>query len=73
METKLEKKRRRIFFSSGHRLMFSQMDKFQCWVINKDVTWAKSIGLFGLMTFKLTPMRHLVIKKFLQLIVWETP
>ncbi len=49
--------------------MFSQMDKFQRWVASRDVTWVKLIGLSGLMTFKLTAIRHPIIKEFLQLIV----
>jgi hypothetical protein len=63
METKLENKRRRknVIFFSGGRLMFNQMDKFQCWVANKDVAWAKSIGLANLTTLKLTPIKHPII------------
>jgi hypothetical protein len=49
--------------------MFSQMDKFQRWVASRDVAWVKLIGLFGLTTFKLTPIRHAIMKEFLQLIV----
>jgi hypothetical protein len=64
MEAKLENERRRKIFSRGVRLMFSQMDKCQSWVINRDVAWAKSIGLSSLMTLKLTPIKHPIINKF---------
>ncbi len=66
METKPEIKRKRNIISlySGSRIMFSQMDKFQCWVACRDVTWTRMIGLCGLMTFELTPIQHLV-KEFL--------
>lgn len=67
MEIKIENKKRRkiMSFFGGRRLMFSQTDKFQRWVANKDVAWANSIGLFGLTTFKLTPIKHPVVKEFL--------
>lgn len=72
METKpkYEKKKNFVSFSSGCRLMFSHMDKFQCWVATKDVAWAKMIRLSNLTTFKLTPIKHPIVKEFLQLIVW---
>jgi hypothetical protein len=71
METELENERRRknVSFFDGGRLMFSHMDKFQCWATSKDEAWSKLIRLAGLTTFKLTPMKHLVIKDFSQLIV----
>jgi len=65
METKPKNERRRKIFSSGVRLMFSQMDKFQHSVTSRDVTWAKSIRLSGLLTLKLTPIMHPIVKKFL--------
>jgi hypothetical protein len=46
------------------------MDKFHYWVVSSDVTWAKTIGLFGLMTLKSTPIRHPIVKEFLYSIVW---
>jgi hypothetical protein len=72
METKLENeiKRKIVSFSNGCRLMFSDMDKFQCWVVTKDVTWAKTIRLSDLTTFKLTPIKHPIVREFLKLIVW---
>lgn len=62
METELEIKRKRNIISlySEGRIMFSQMDKFQCWVACRDVAWTHTIGLCGLMTLKLTPIQHLV-------------
>jgi hypothetical protein len=39
-----------VSFSGGDRLMFNQMDKFQRWVVSKDVVWANMIGFFGLTT-----------------------
>ncbi len=45
------------------------MDKFHSWVASKDVAWVKMIGLSGLTTFKLTPIRHPIVKEFLQSIV----
>jgi hypothetical protein len=39
-----------VSFSGGNRLMFSQMDKFQRWVVSKDVVWANTIGISGLTT-----------------------
>jgi hypothetical protein len=67
METKSENEKRKkiVSFFGGSKFMFNQMDKFQCWVANMDVTWAKTIGLFGLMTLKLTPIRHPIVKEFL--------
>jgi hypothetical protein len=67
METKpkYEKKKNFVSFSSGCRLMFSHMDKFQCWVATKDVAWAKMIRLSNLTTFKLTPIKHPIVKEFL--------
>ncbi len=56
-------------FFGGGRLMFSQMDQFQHWVVSKDVAWEKTIRFSSLMTLKLTPIRHLVVKEFLQSIV----
>jgi hypothetical protein len=50
-------------FGKG-RILFSQMDKFQCWVVSQDVMWACIIKLFGLTTLKLLPIQHLV-KEFL--------
>jgi hypothetical protein len=66
MEIKPKNERRKImtFFNRGS-LMFSQMDKFQCWVASKDVAWAKKIAFFYLTTFKLTPIRHPIVKEFL--------
>jgi hypothetical protein len=71
MEIELENGRRRkiMSFFGGGRLMFSQMDKFQHWVVSKDVAWEKMIRFSSLMTLKLTPIRHLVVKEFLQSIV----
>jgi hypothetical protein len=45
MEIELENGRRRkiMSFFGGGRLMFSQMDKFQHWVVSKDVAWEKMI------------------------------
>lgn len=71
MEIELENERRRkiMSFFSGGKLMFSQMDKFQHWVVSNDVAWEKTIRFSSLMTPKLTPIRHLVVKEFLQSIV----
>jgi hypothetical protein len=40
------------------------------WVASKDVTWAKMIGLSSLTTLKLTLIRHIIAKDFLQSIIW---
>jgi hypothetical protein len=71
MEIELEigRKQNIISLFGGGWIMFNQMDKFQCWVASRNVTWAHIIGFSSLMTFKLTPIRHLV-KEFLQSIVW---
>jgi hypothetical protein len=67
MEIELKNERRKeiVSFFGGGRMMFSQMDKFQCWVASRDVAWAKMIRFSGLTTLKLTPIMHIVVKEFL--------
>jgi hypothetical protein len=49
-EPKVRVVTKNVSFSGGNRLMFSQMDKFQRWVVSKDVVWANTIGIYGLTT-----------------------
>jgi hypothetical protein len=65
IESKNEKRRKIVSFFGGNRLMFSLMDKFQCWVASKDVAWEKMIRFSSLTTLKLTPIKHLMVKEFL--------
>jgi hypothetical protein len=69
IKSKNERRRKNVSFSSAGRLMFNQMNRFQCWVVNNDVAWAKLIVFACLTTFKLTSTKHPVIKEFLQSIV----
>jgi hypothetical protein len=69
IEPENERRMKIVSFFGGSRFMFSPMDKFQCWVVSKDVAWTKMIGLSGLTTLKLTPIKHLVVKEFLESIV----
>lgn len=65
IEPENEKRKKIMRFFGGGKLMLSQMDKFQHWVASKDVARAKMLGLFGLTPFKLTPIKHLIVKEFL--------
>lgn len=62
MQIILENEKRKMVLSlfGKSRILFSQMDKFQCWVINQDVSWACTIKLFSLTTLKLLPIQHWV-------------
>jgi hypothetical protein len=65
-ELEMEKKREQMVINLFNRrkFVFIEINKFQKWMVNKDVTWAKQIGLSSLATLKLSLIQHLV-KEFL--------
>ncbi len=52
-----------IFFGKG-KIIFLKMNKFQQWIIGKDVEWAKHVGVFSLLNIQLSLIQPLV-KEFL--------
>jgi len=50
------------------KVIFTKMDKLQKWITSRDVAWAKQIGVGGLRSLKLMPIR-LLVKEFIQGIV----
>jgi hypothetical protein len=51
------------FFGKG-RIIFLQMDKFQWWIIRKDVEWAKHVVIFDIFSVQLN-LIWLLVKEFL--------
>jgi len=52
------------------KVIFTEMDKLQRWIVGRDVAWAKQIGIGGLLSLELTPICPLV-KNFIQGIIWS--
>jgi hypothetical protein len=56
IKQKTGRKQNIINIFDGDQIMINEMDKFQCWVANINVTWAHIIRHSSLMTCKLTPI-----------------
>ncbi len=44
-----EKKKMVVIFSSKRKIIFSEMDKFKWWILERDVEWGKHINIFRLL------------------------
>ncbi len=53
-----EKKREKmvVIISGKGRISFSKMEKFQWWIVGKDVEWAKHVNNFSLLSIQLSPI-----------------
>jgi hypothetical protein len=38
-----------VIFSSKRKIIFSEMDKFKWWILERDVEWGKHINIFRLL------------------------
>lgn len=56
-----------VIFSGKEKINFSEMEKFQWWIVGKDVEWAKHVAIFSLFNIYLNLIWPLV-KEFLHAI-----
>jgi hypothetical protein len=54
----------------GKNDLFTEMDKLHRWIVERDVAWAKEVGIGGLFSFELMPI-HPLVEEFIQGIVWS--
>ncbi len=57
-----------ILFGRG-KINFSEMEKFQRWIVRTDLEWTWHVDVFSLLNVQLSLIRPLV-KEFMQAIIW---
>jgi hypothetical protein len=65
-----EKKRKKMvvtIFDKG-KIIFLEMEKFQRWIIGRNLGWARHINVSNLLNMQLSPI-HPLVKEFLQAII----